>query len=52
MFFALISLQAIQVAILWLHDWVQLGSLTDIPAVQAHDTRSEQARDEFERQLG
>jgi hypothetical protein len=36
----LIVMQALQVVILWLHDWVQLGNLTDISAVQAHDTRS------------
>jgi hypothetical protein len=40
MLFTLIFLQALQVAILWLHDWVQLGNLTDVAAVQAHDTRS------------
>jgi hypothetical protein len=38
--YALIILQALQVAILWTHDWVQLGNLTDIAAVKAHDTRS------------
>ena len=36
----LIFLQVLQVAILWLHDWVQLGRLTDIAAIRAHDTRS------------
>jgi hypothetical protein len=35
----LICLQGLQVTILWLHDWVQLGRLTDIAAVRAHDTR-------------
>ncbi len=34
----LIALQSLQVAILWLHDWVQIGTLTDIAAVRAHDT--------------
>ena len=34
----LIILQTIQVAILWLHDWVPLGRLNDLPAVRAHDT--------------
>jgi hypothetical protein len=32
--YALIILQALQVAILWTHDWVQLGNLTDIAAVK------------------
>lgn len=36
----LIWLQIIQVIILWGHDWVPLGSLNDIAAVQAHDTRA------------
>jgi hypothetical protein len=40
MLLMLICLQTIQVAILWLHDWLPFGNLTDIPAVQAHDTRS------------
>ena len=35
----LICLQGLQVTILWLHDWVQLGRLTDVAAVRAHDTR-------------
>jgi hypothetical protein len=34
----LIGLQAIQVAILWLHDWVPLSRLNDVAAVRAHDT--------------
>jgi hypothetical protein len=34
----LICLQAVQVAILWAHDWVPFGRLNDIAAVQAHDT--------------
>jgi hypothetical protein len=36
----LVLLQAAQVAILWLHDWLPLGSLNDIPAVHAADSRS------------
>jgi hypothetical protein len=40
MLLTLICLQTIQVAILWFHDWLPIGNLTDIPAVQAHDTRS------------
>ena len=36
----LIILQIVQVVILWAHDWVPLGRLNDIAAVQAHDTRS------------
>ena len=35
----LIFLQAIQVAILWLHDWVPLGRLNDVAKVQAQDRR-------------
>ncbi len=35
----LIGLQAVQVAILWLHDWLPMGRLNDIPAVQAADSR-------------
>src|SRR5215469_103294 len=31
----LIILQAFQVAFLWLHDWVPLGRLNDVPAVRA-----------------
>lgn len=38
MLWLLAGLQAIQVAILWLHDWVPLGRLNDIGAVQAKDT--------------
>ena len=34
----LICLQAIQVAILWLHDWAQIGPLTDVAAIRARDT--------------
>ena len=36
----LIVLQVVQVAILWVHDWLPMGSLNDIEAVQARDTRS------------
>ena len=35
----LICLQALQVAILWTHDWVPLGSLNDVAAARASDTR-------------
>lgn len=35
----LFSLQAFQVAFLWLHDWVPLGRLNDVIAVQSQDTR-------------
>lgn len=40
----LICLQTIQVAILCAHDWVPLGRLNDVAAVQAHDTRSRLVR--------
>lgn len=33
----LIGLQAFQVAVLWLHDWLPLGSLNDPAAVRAED---------------
>ncbi len=36
----LIALQSVQIAILWLHDWVPLGSLNDVKRVQAEDTRT------------
>ncbi len=36
----LVVLQAIQVAILWLHDWIPLGRLNNVRAVQAQDTRA------------
>ena len=36
----LIALQAVQVAILWLHDWVPLGTLNDVRRVQAEDTKA------------
>jgi len=35
----LIALQFVQVAILWLHDWVPLGRLNDVARLQAEDTR-------------
>ncbi|MDZ5650427.1 hypothetical protein [Nitrospirillum sp. BR 11828] len=34
----LVSLQAIQVVILWLHDWVPLGRLNGVATVRAADT--------------
>jgi hypothetical protein len=34
----LIFLQALQVAFLWLHDWVPLGRLNDVAAVRAVDS--------------
>jgi hypothetical protein len=34
----LIALQSLQVAILWLHDWVPLGPLNDVAAVRAQDS--------------
>ena len=34
---ALIVLQLVQVVILWVHDWVPLGSLNDVAAVRAAD---------------
>jgi hypothetical protein len=36
----LITLQALQVVILWLHDWAPLGPLNDVSRVQAEDTRA------------
>ena len=36
---ALLWLQAFQVAFLWLHDWIPLGQLNDVAAVQSQDTR-------------
>jgi hypothetical protein len=41
---ALIALQVVQVAILWLHDWVPLGPLNDVRQVQAEDTRARLVR--------
>ena len=35
----LIALQFVQVAILWLHDWLPLGGLNDVERVQAEDSR-------------
>lgn len=40
----LIILQAVQCAILWLHDWVQIGTLTDIAAIRRQDTRGQVIR--------
>jgi hypothetical protein len=36
----LITLQAVQVVILWVHDWLPLGPLNDVRSVQAEDTRT------------
>jgi hypothetical protein len=36
----LLVLQAFQVLFLWIHDWVPLGRLNDVPSVQSQDTRS------------
>jgi hypothetical protein len=36
----LIALQILQVAVLWLHDWVPLGRLNDVRGVQAEDTQA------------
>jgi hypothetical protein len=36
----LVVLQAIQCAILWLHDWVPLGALNDVRAVREADSTS------------
>lgn len=33
----LVGLQALQVAFLWLHDWVPLGKLNDVAAVRRQD---------------
>lgn len=38
MLFALIVLQVVQVAILWLHDWLPVPPLNDVKAVRAEDT--------------
>lgn len=40
----LIALQAIQVSILWLHDWVPLGVLNDVGRAQRENTRSRLVR--------
>jgi hypothetical protein len=37
---ALIALQVFQVAFLWVHDWIPLGRLNDVAAVQSQDTRA------------
>jgi hypothetical protein len=34
----LVALQALQVAILWLHDWIPLGALNDVRAVRQADS--------------
>ena len=36
----LVFLQAVQVVILWVHDWAPLGPLNDVRAVRAADTTS------------
>ena len=36
----LIALQALQVAILWLHDWAPLGPFNDVAAVQSQGSRA------------
>jgi hypothetical protein len=38
--FALVALQVYVVAFIGLHDWVQLGDLNDVGAVQAADSRT------------
>lgn len=35
----LLALQAFQVLFLWVHDWIPLGRLNDVAAVQSQDTR-------------
>jgi hypothetical protein len=37
---ALVLLQAFQVVFLWIHDWIPLDGLNDVPAVRSQDTRS------------
>ncbi len=39
-----VALQAVQVAILWTHDWLPLGRLNDVRAVRAADTTSRLVR--------
>jgi len=34
----LLALQALQVVILWTHDWIPLGRLNDVSAVRSQDT--------------
>lgn len=43
----LISLQAVQVAFLWIHDWIPLGRLNDVRAVRGADTTTRLARVTF-----
>jgi len=38
MLYGLIALQAVQVAILWLHDWLPVPPLNDVRAVRAADS--------------
>ena len=38
MLFVLIALQTVQVAILWLHDWLPLPPINDVSAVRAADS--------------
>ena len=40
----LVALQAWQVAILWIHDWIPLGRLNDLAAVRAGDTTARLVR--------
>ena len=40
----LIALQTVQVAILWVHDWLPLGSLNDVKRVQAEDSKARLVR--------
>jgi uncharacterized protein YndB with AHSA1/START domain len=35
----LLTLQVLQVAFLWLHDWIPLGRLNDVTAARGNDTR-------------
>jgi hypothetical protein len=35
----LLALQVFQVLFLWVHDWIPLGRLNDVAAVQSQDTR-------------
>ena len=36
---ALVALQGFQVLFLWIHDWVPIGSLNDVPAVRGADSK-------------
>ncbi|HVI05199.1 MAG TPA: hypothetical protein VM711_03790 [Sphingomicrobium sp.] len=38
MLILLVTLQAVQVVILWTHDWVPLGRLNDVAAIRRHDS--------------